>query len=112
MTVEEIAADILAALEALTVEDVWDATGASCFFATEPAQAADLLIERVLLPYETRLRQLAREGREAEADTLLEGVLRALSLFERESRAPFKAWVLNLEATYAPRFRRAREGRF
>lgn len=108
MTADEIAAAVLAALEALTVEDVWETTGAACFFSIEPAQAADLLVERVLLPYETQLRQAARDGRDAEADAILEGVLRALHTFEHDSKAPFKAWVLDLEATYAPRFRRAR----
>ena len=86
----DVAADVLAELESLRVEDVWDRAGPRHDGYSDPGEVAAEMIEKVLEPYADEVEHLVGLGMHVQADSLFRGILRGLYDFGIAPATPFR----------------------
>lgn len=86
----DVAADVLAELESLRVEDVWDRAGRRHDGYSDPGEVAAEMIEKVLEPYADEVEHLVGLGMHVQADSLFRGILRGLYDFGIAPATPFR----------------------
>lgn len=86
----DVAADVLAELESLSVEDVWDRAGRRHDGYSDPGEVAAEMIEKALEPYAAEVEHLVGLGRHVQADGLFRGILRGLYDFGTAPATPFR----------------------
>ncbi len=87
---EEVSGEVLADLELLTVEELWDRSGQTSQGYVDPNEESWLMIEEVLRPHVVRIRQYQNWGRPDEAREYCLAVLDGLYAFGREAKSEFK----------------------
>jgi len=98
---EDVAADVLDALESLEVEDVWDQAGPSRYGYRDTDEVADEMIGNALEPYREELNRYQKLSMPEEATSVCMGILAGLYQFEYESSSEFKDWAADLPVFYA-----------
>lgn len=98
---EEITDALLAELEGLTPEDVWDRSGNTRYGYVETGEAAAQIIEELLEPYLAEMRQCQEAGLAREAQQLCRGLLLGFYLFEYKSKTAFKDWATDAPLAFA-----------
>ncbi len=91
--VADLAQVIRAELEALEVEEAWDAAGKTRNGYVEPGEAADRMVARVIEPYQKEIEHNNEIGMAAAATRLCMGIVLGLYLFETEVDTEFKDWA-------------------
>lgn len=86
----DVAAEVLAELESLSVEDVWDRAGPRRDGYSDPGEAAAEMIDESLEPYAEEIEHLIGLGMHAQADALFRGILRGLYDFGTAPATPFR----------------------
>ena len=86
----DVAADVMAELESLSVEDVWDRAGPRHDGCSEPGEVAAEMIEKALEPYAEEIEHLVGLGMQVQADGLFRGILRGLYDFGIAPATPFR----------------------
>jgi hypothetical protein len=97
---ESIAEEVLATLEVLEVEEVWDRAGPKRDGYVDTSEAADEMIGEALQPF---LEEMARYNDLSMADEAMYtclGILSGLYRFEAESASEFKDWAADLPGDY------------
>lgn len=90
---ESVAGKVVAALESLEVEDVWDRSGSNRYGYVEPSEAAGEMFEEAIQPFRDEVDQCRRLSGAGEADVVCRGILKGLYDFEEESSSEFKEWA-------------------
>ncbi len=99
--VEEVAAILYDALEALEVEEVWERAGRKRHGYVETGDAAYQMIEEVLTPFLADLARYQKLGLRDEANRMCEGLLLGFYLFQHESTSKFKDWAPDAPLSFA-----------
>ena len=86
----DVAADVLAELESLSVEDVWDRAGPRHDGYSDPGEVAAEMIDEALEPYAHEIERLIGLGMQVQVDGLFRGVLRGLYDFGIAPATPFR----------------------
>jgi len=86
----DVAADVLAELESLRVEDVWDRAGPRRDGYSDPAEVAAEMIDKALEPCADEIEHLICLGMLVQADGLFRGILRGLYDFGIAPATPFR----------------------
>lgn len=86
----DVAADVLAELESLRVEDVWDRAGPRHDGYSDPDEVAAEMIEKSLEPYADEIKHLVGLGMHVQADGLFRGILCGLYDFGIAPATPFR----------------------
>lgn len=86
----EVAAEVLAELESLSVEDVWDRAGPRRDGYSDPGEVAAEMIEQAVEPYADEIERLIGLGMPMQADRLFRGILRGLYDFGTAPATPFR----------------------
>jgi hypothetical protein len=86
----DVAADVLAELESMRVEDVWDRAGPRHDGYSDPGEVAAEMIEKALEPYADEVEHLVGLGMHVQADGLFRGILRGLYDFGIAPATPFR----------------------
>ena len=86
----DVAADVLAELESLSVEDAWDRAGPRHDGNSDPGEVAAEMIEKALEPYADEIEHLVGLGMHVQADGLFRGILRGLYDFGIAPATPFR----------------------
>ncbi len=87
---EVVSGDVLADLELLTVEELWDRSGRTNQGYVDPNEESWVMIEEVLRPHVARIRQYQNWGRADEAREYCFAVLAGLYAYGRETKSEFK----------------------
>ena len=85
-----MAAEVLAELESLSVEDVWDRAGPRRDGYSDPGEVAAEMIDGALEPYDNEIERLIGLGMQVQADRLFRGILRGLYDFGTAPPTPFR----------------------
>jgi len=86
----DVAAEVLAELESLSVEDVWDRAGPRRDGYSDPGEVAAEMIDEALEPYADEIEHLIGLGMQVQADGLFRGILRGLYDFGTAPATPFR----------------------
>ena len=86
----DVAAEVLAELESLSVEDVWDRAGPRRDGYSDPGEVAAEMIDKALEPYAGEIEHLIGLGMQVQADDLFRGILRGLYDFGTAPATPFR----------------------
>jgi len=86
----DVAAEVLAELESLSVEDVWDRAGPRRDGYSDPGEVAAEMIDSALKPYAHEIERLIGLGMKVQADGLFQGILRGLYDFGTAPATPFR----------------------
>ncbi len=86
----DVAAEVLAELESLSVEDVWDRAGPRHDGYSDPGEVAAEMIDKALEPYVDEIEHLIGLGMPVQADELFRGILRGLYDFGTAPATPFR----------------------
>jgi hypothetical protein len=86
----DVAADVLAELESMRVEDVWDRAGPRHDGYSDPGAVAAEMIAKALEPYADEVEHLVGLGMHVQADGLFRGILRGLYDFGIAPATPFR----------------------
>ena len=86
----DVAAEVLAELESLSVEDAWDRAGPRRDGYSDPVEVAAEMIDKALEPYDDEIEHLIGLGMQAQADGLFRGILRGLYDFGTAPATPFR----------------------
>jgi len=86
----DVAADVLAELESLRVEDVWDRAGPRRDGYSDPGEVAAEMIDNALEPYADEIEHLIGLAMQVQADGLFRGILRGLYDFGTAPATPFR----------------------
>ena len=86
----DVAAEVLAELESLIVEDVWDRAGPRRDGYSDPGEVAAEMIDTALEPYADEIEHLIVWGMQVQADDLFRGILRGLYDFGTVPATPFR----------------------
>jgi hypothetical protein len=86
----DVAAEVLAELESLSVEDVWDRAGPRRDGYSDPGEVAAEMIDKALEPYTNEIEHLIGLGLQVQADGLFRGILRGLYDFGTAPATPFR----------------------
>ena len=86
----DVAADVLAELESLSVEDVWDRAGPRHDGYSDPGEVAAEMIEESLEAYADEVNRLIGLDMQVQADGLYRGILRGLYDFGIAPATPFR----------------------
>jgi hypothetical protein len=86
----DVAAEVLAELESLSVEDVWDRAGPQRNGYSDPGKVAAEMIDKALEPYADKIEHLIGLGMQVQADGLFRGILRGLYDFGTAPATPFR----------------------
>lgn len=87
---DDVAAEVLAELESLSVEDVWDRAGPRRDGYSDPGEVAAEMIDEALEPYAHEIERLIGLGMQVPADDLFRGLLRGIYDFGTASATPFR----------------------
>ncbi|MCP4361066.1 MAG: hypothetical protein GY796_23915 [Chloroflexi bacterium] len=98
---EEITVGLLAELESLTPEEVWDRAGNTRYGYVETGEAAEQLIQEALDPYLEEMRKYHITGLDWEARQMCIGLLMGFYLFEYKSKTEFKDWATDSPSFFA-----------
>lgn len=90
---EAIAAEVYTDLDALTREEVWDRASNTHHGYVEPNEAADEMIDEVIMPWLAEITRYQTMGLQMEATLTCMGVLQGIYQFTIESSNPFKEWT-------------------
>ena len=93
---DEIARDVLYALEAIAVEDVWDRSGRTRHGYTDPGQAAVDVFEEALEPFVAKMREYLKLEMYPQADEYCMGLLQGIYDFEHSSESGYKDWAVDV----------------
>jgi len=86
----DVGAEVLAELESLRVEDVWDRAGPRRDGYSDPAEVAAEMIDKALEPCADEIEHLICLGMLVQADGLFRGILRGLYDFGTAPATPFR----------------------
>ena len=86
----DVAAEVLAELDSLIVEDVWDRAGPRRDGYSDPGEVAAEMIDTALEPYADEIEHLIVLGMQVQADGLFRGILRGLYDFGTAPATPFR----------------------
>lgn len=86
----DVAAEVLADLELLSVEDVWDRAGPRRDGYSDPGEVAAEMFDKALEPYADEIEHLIGLGMQVQADGLFRGILRGLYDFGTAPATPFR----------------------
>lgn len=86
----DVAAEVLAELESLSVEDVWDRAGPRHDGYSDPGEVAAEIIDKAIEPYADEIERLICLGMQVQADGLFRGILRGLYDFGTAPPTPFR----------------------
>jgi len=86
----DVAAEVLAELESLSVEDVWDRAGPRRDGYSDPGEVAAEMIDEALEPHADDIEHLIGLGMQVQADGLFRGILRGLYDFGTAPATPFR----------------------
>jgi hypothetical protein len=86
----DVAAEVQAELESLSVEEVWDRAGPRRDGYSDPGEVAAEMIDRALAPYVHEIEQLIGLDMQVQADGLFRGILRGLYDFGTAPATPFR----------------------
>jgi hypothetical protein len=75
---DDVAAEVLAELESLSVEEVWGRAGPRRHGYSDPGEVAAEMIDKALEPYADEIEHLIGLGLQVQADGLFRGILRGL----------------------------------
>jgi hypothetical protein len=87
---DDVAAEVLAELESLSVEDVWDRAGPHRDGYSDPFDVAAGMINEALEPYTDEVERLIGLGMQVQADRLFRGILCGLYNFGTAPATPFR----------------------
>ena len=87
---DDVAAEVLAELESLSVEDVWDRAGPRRDGYSDPGDVAAEMIDEALAPYVHESERLIGLGMQVPADGLFRGLLRGIYDFGTAAATPFR----------------------
>lgn len=87
---DDVAAEVLAGLESLSVEDVWDRAGPRRDGYSDPGDVAAEMIDEALAPYVHEGQRLIGLGMQVPADGLFRGLLRGIYDFGTAAATPFR----------------------
>lgn len=87
---DDVAAEVLAELESLSVEDVWDRAGPRRDGYSDPGDVAAEMIDEALAPYVHQSERLIGLGMQVPADGLFRGLLRGIYDFGTAAATPFR----------------------
>jgi hypothetical protein len=86
----DVAGEVRAELESLSVEDVWDRAGRRRDGYSDPGEVAAEMIDSALKPYAHEIERLIGLGMKVQADGLFQGILRGLYDFGTAPATPFR----------------------
>jgi hypothetical protein len=86
----DVAAEVLAELDSLSVEDVWDRAGPRRDGYSDPGEVAAEMIDKALEPYADEIEHLIGLGMQVQADGLFRGILRGLYDFGSAPATAFR----------------------
>ena len=86
----DVAAEVLAELECLSVEDVWDRAGPRSDGYSDPGEVAAEMIDKALEPCADEIERLIGLGMQVQADRLFSGILCGLYNFGTAPATPFR----------------------
>jgi hypothetical protein len=86
----DVAAEVLAELEWLRVEDLWDRAGPQRDGYSDPGEVAAEMIDEALEPYAEEIERLISLGVQVQADRFFRGVLCGLYDFGTAPATPFR----------------------
>lgn len=86
----DVAAEVLAVLEWLRVEDVWDRAGPRRDGYLDPGEVAAEMIDKALEPYAEEIERLISLGMQVQADRMFRGILCGLYNFGTAAATPFR----------------------
>lgn len=110
--VEEVAEDVLLALDCLDVEEIWDQAGGSRYGYTSPDEAAAEIVEQAIDPNVDQIRRYRELGMADQERSQCMGVVLGLYRYDHESESEFHDWAVDLPADLAGSLVRTwREGR-
>ncbi|MFQ5435850.1 MAG: hypothetical protein ACE5FD_13310 [Anaerolineae bacterium] len=98
---EEITGALLADLEGLTPEEVWDRAGNTRYGYVETGEAAEEMIQELPDPYLEEMRKYLNTGLDWEAQQMCMGLLLGFYEFEHKSKTAFKDWVVGAPSFFA-----------
>jgi hypothetical protein len=87
---DDVAEEVQAELESLSVEDAWDRAGPRRDGYSDPAEVAAEMMASALLPYADDIERLIGLGLPEQADQLFRGILRGLYGFGTGPATPFR----------------------
>ena len=93
VSVDEIASNVLSALNSLDVEDLWRSSGPSRYGYNDPGEVAWEMFEEAIEPFEADLRRYKELNMHSEALEYCIGILKGIDLFESKSVSEFKNWA-------------------
>ncbi len=98
---EDLAADILAELDFIDVEDLWERSGSTRDGYIEPGEAAWAMLEEAINPYIEKMKRYHSLKMFKEEMACCMGLISALHQFENESESEFKEWVVDAPLSIA-----------
>lgn len=93
VVVEHVMDAVLADLDGIAVEELWDRSGPSAFGYTEPVEETWAMIQETLVPYVRDLERYLRLGRSEESLRYCVGLLEGIYAFGTESDTEFRSWA-------------------
>lgn len=90
---DHVADAVLADLDGLTVEELWERSGRTASGYIHPTEASGELLREALTPYVRELDRYTRLGRRDEALLYCAGVLEGIYAFGTESSTEFLEWA-------------------
>jgi hypothetical protein len=90
---DHVADAVLADLDGISVEELWDRSGPSRFGYTDPAEATWEIVEEALKPYVDELERYLRFERTDESLLYCVGLLEGIYAFGTESDSEFRTWA-------------------
>ena len=89
----EIAGEVLATLDSIEVEDLWDRSGKTRGGYIEPCEMADEMVTEALLPFLNQAKEYKALSMKNEEKLYFMGILQGLYSFDKESGTQFREWA-------------------
>lgn len=98
---EDIAVDVLAELDFIDVEDLWERSGSTRDGYIEPGEEAWAMLEEAIGPYIEKMKRYHSLKMFEEEMACCMGLISALHQFENESESEFKEWAVDAPLSIA-----------
>lgn len=96
--VDEVAESVLFDLDAISVEDLWDRSGASRHGYSSPDEMAAQMFEEALHPHEEEIKKYQKLSMSDQCMHYVMGTLKGIYRFEKEAESEFKDWATDVPA--------------
>ena len=92
---EEIAVDVMQALDCIEVEELWDRSGSKRYGYIDPSEESWVMFEEALIPFLNTMTKYQKIGLTNEAKAYCVGIILGIQGFEADSHSEFKDWAVD-----------------